>query len=235
MTGPASGRPNPLLVALDVADLGDAEALAHRLAGVVGGFKVGLELFAAHGPDAVRRIAPHGQVFLDLKLHDIPTTVQRAAATLRPLGVWGLTVHASGGPEMVAAARAGVGDAAARPLVLAVTVLTSLSEVDLAGLGVPDASEHVPRLARLAVGAGADGVVCAPTDLGAVRAAVGEGAVLVTPGVRPVGAAVNEHARAATPRQALAWGADRIVVGRPVTGAADPVRAARDIVAATVR
>ena len=225
---------NPIIVALDVPDLDEAVGLARRLQGEVGAYKVGLELFGAHGPDAVRRIGEFGPLMLDLKLHDIPTTVERAARVLGRLGVWLLTVHATGGGEMVSAAVTGLtGGAeevgAPEPLVLGVTVLTSMSDEDLAGVGLPAASDSVPSLARLAVTAGAPGLVCAPRDLAAVRAAVGPDVTLVTPGVRPAGSAADDHARAATPAAALRDGADHLVIGRPITRAPDPVAAARTI------
>jgi orotidine-5'-phosphate decarboxylase len=217
-----------LIVALDVPTLAEAEALAAQLAGAVGWFKVGLELFAAHGPDAVRAIAAHGPVFLDVKLHDIPTTVERSAARIAELGARLVTVHAGGGPAMVAAAVRGLGDAAE---VLAVTVLTSTSDAELAALGQDPAAVQVPRLARLAVDAGAPGLVCAPRDLTAVRDAVGAGPRLVTPGIRAAAADVDDHARAATPASAIADGADLLVIGRPITRAEDPLAAARAIAA----
>jgi orotidine-5'-phosphate decarboxylase len=216
-----------IIVALDVPALDEAEELARRLTGHVGWFKVGLELFGAEGPDAVRRIGQHGPVFLDLKLHDIPTTVQRAAARLGDLGVGLLTVHATGGPAMVAAAVDGLGD---RGRILAVTVLTSMSDDDLRVTNQPPAARQVPELAAMAVEAGAPGLVCAPRDLAAVRAAVGADPLLVTPGIRPAGSGDDDHARAATPAAALAEGADLLVVGRPITRAADPVDAA-DLIA----
>jgi orotidine-5'-phosphate decarboxylase len=212
-----------IVVALDVPDLAAAETLAARLAGHVGWFKVGLELFAAHGPEAVARVRAHGPVFLDLKLHDIPTTVARAAARVAALDVGLLTVHASGGPAMVRAAVDGLGDAGR---VLAVTVLTSMTAADLAAIGSPPASAQVPVLARLATASGAPGLVCAPQDLTGVRAAVGPDVLVVTPGVRPDGASVDDHARATTPRRAIQDGADLLVIGRPITAAADPAGAA---------
>jgi orotidine-5'-phosphate decarboxylase len=226
-----------LCVALDVPTLDEAIDLARNLTGEVGWFKVGLELFGAHGPDAVRAVAEHGPVFLDVKLHDIPTTVERAAERLGALGVGLLTVHAGGGAAMVAAAveglaagsRAAGGGGTGR--VLAVTVLTSMSDDDLASVNAPGAERQVPALARLAVDAGAPGLVCAPRDLGRVRAAVGAEPLLVTPGIRPAGSGVDDHARAATPTTAVADGADLLVVGRPITRATDPVAAARGIAA----
>jgi len=200
--------------------------LARLLAGEVGWFKVGLELFAAHGPGAVEAIRRHGPVFLDAKLHDIPTTVERAAAGIAKLGVGLLTVHASGGPRMLTAAVAGLGDPGG---VLAVTVLTSMSDGELAVVGSPPAAAQVPALAEMAVEAGVGGLVCAPPDLPRVRAAVGGDVMLVTPGIRPVGAGDDDHARAATPAAAVRDGADLLVVGRPITRADDPVAAARAV------
>ncbi|MGH3443466.1 MAG: orotidine-5'-phosphate decarboxylase [Nitriliruptorales bacterium] len=216
---------NPVFVALDVAELGVAEDLARRLEGHVGGFKVGLELFSARGPEAVTAIAAHGPVFLDLKLHDIPNTVARACRRLSGLGVDLLTVHASGGPDMVAAAAD-----AFDGRVLAVTVLTSLSDADLGGVGQPGAAAQVRNLAGVAVDAGAPGIVCAARHARDARDIVGTQVLVVTPGIRPAGAGGDDHARAATPEEALAAGADIIVVGRPITAARDPVDAARRIV-----
>jgi orotidine-5'-phosphate decarboxylase len=228
MTAPATTAHERLVVALDVPTLDAAAGLARDLAGEVGWFKVGLELFAAHGPAAVEAVRGYGPVFLDVKLHDIPTTVERAATRIAGLGVGLVTVHAGGGAAMVRAAVAGLGDAAR---VLAVTVLTSMSDEDLASVNAPPAATQVPALARLATGAGAPGLVCAPRDLLAVRAAVGPDVLLVTPGIRPGDRDVDDHARAATPRQAVADGADLLVVGRPIIRADDPVAAARTIAA----
>lgn len=217
---------NPIVVALDVPDLDEAVTLATQLRDHVGWFKVGLELFAAHGPAAVEAIRPHGPIFLDVKLHDIPTTVERASRRFASLGVGLMTVHASGGAQMVEAAVRGLGDEGE---VLGVTVLTSTSDAELAAIGSPHASEQVPRLAHLAVEAGAPGLVCAPQDVAAVRSEVGDAIRLVTPGVRPAGSGDDDHARAATPAEAIASGADLLVIGRPITRADDPVAAARAI------
>lgn len=227
---------NPLVVALDLPDLGDAVALAERLRGEVAALKVGWELFAGHGPAAVERVGAIAPVFLDAKLHDIPATVRRACRLLGRLGPALVTAHVLGGGAMIAAAVDGLGEGAGEagrppPRVLAVTLLTSLSPEDLASLGLPSADEQVPRLAALGVEAGAHGVVCAPQDLPAVRAAVGSGPLVVTPGVRPAGSGTDDHARAATPAEALRDGADLLVVGRPVVRAGDPVTAARSIIA----
>jgi orotidine-5'-phosphate decarboxylase len=227
--------PERICVALDVPTLDEAEALARRLAGEVGVFKVGLELFGAHGPEAVRAIAQHGPVFLDVKLHDIPTTVERAAQRLGALGVALLTVHAGGGAPMVRAAVEGLAaGGAGGGRVLAVTVLTSMSDDDLASVNAPAAATQVPALARLAVDAGAPGLVCAPRDLGRVREEVGTSPMVVTPGIRPAGSGDDDHARAATPGAAIGDGADLLVVGRPITRAADPVDAARRVAAEIV-
>ncbi len=217
-----------IAAALDVPTLDEAQALARQLAGEVGWFKVGLELFAAEGPAAVTAIREHGPVFLDVKLHDIPTTVGRAAERIARLGVGLLTVHAAGGAAMLRAAVEGLGDAGE---VLGVTVLTSMSDDDLASVQTPAAATQVPHLARLAVETGVPGLVCAPDDLTAVRATVGPATRLVTPGVRPAGAGDDDHARAATPAVAVADGADLLVVGRPITQADDPAAAARSIAA----
>ncbi|TVR37215.1 MAG: orotidine-5'-phosphate decarboxylase [Nitriliruptor sp.] len=219
---------NPLIVALDVPTLEEAEGLARPLQGHVGWFKVGLELFAAHGPAAVTAIAAYGPVMLDLKLHDIPTTVERAMRRLADLGVDLVTIHAGGGAAMVRAAVDGLGDGGR---VLGVTVLTSTSDEQLASMNQPGADRQVPTLARLAVEAGAPGLVCAPRDLTAVRAAVGPDVVLVTPGIRPAGSGDDDHARAATPAAAIAAGADLLVIGRPITRADDPAAAADAITA----
>jgi orotidine-5'-phosphate decarboxylase len=217
-----------IAVALDVATLDEAQHLASRLAGRVGWFKVGLELFVAHGPASVTAIAAHGPVFLDLKLHDIPTTVARAVGSAARLDVGLLTIHTSGGASMMRAAREAAGDGLR---LLGVTVLTSTSDAELAELGVEPARLQVPRLAALATDCGIDGLVCAPTDLGSVRAAAGTAALLVTPGIRASEATSDDHARAMSAPQALAAGADLLVIGRPITRAADPVEAVERLVA----
>ncbi len=217
-----------LIVALDVATLDEAVALAARLEGHVGWFKVGLELFVAHGPAAVAAIAAHGPVFLDLKLHDIPTTVARAISSAARLDVGLLTIHAGGGTAMMRAAREAAGDAVR---LLAVTVLTSTSDAELRELGCDPASAQVPRLAALARAAGMDGLVCAPTDLGSVRSVSGPDLLLVTPGIRASASATDDHARALSAPQAVAAGADLLVVGRPITRADDAIAAADAIVA----
>ena len=226
-----------IFVALDTPDRERARALARALAGKVGGFKVGLEAFVASGPSIVEEIRGEGlPVFLDLKLHDIPNTVAGAAGAATRTGASYLTVHALGGAAMiesaVAACRAAAPPGSDPPLVLAVTVLTSHDDASLRELGLEGPpSEAVARLAALARRAGAGGVVCSPLEIGAARAAY-PGGVIVVPGIRPEGALLgsgDDQARVATPRAALRAGADRIVVGRPITGAADPVAAAAAI------
>jgi orotidine-5'-phosphate decarboxylase len=219
--------PNPLIVALDTSDLDAASALAATVAGQVGMVKVGLELFTAAGPSSVARLTDQAPVFLDLKLHDIPTTVGRAARNAGRLGASMLTVHALGGPEMVRAAVEGAaegaaGAEAAPPAVVAVTVLSSLAEA----AGASPAS-----LAFEAVTAGAAGAVVSGDDVKEVREALGEDPVLVVPGIRPSGARSNDHARVLTPVEAMEAGADRLVVGRPITESTDPAAAARAILA----
>jgi len=191
---------------------------------------VGLEIFTAEGPPAVRAAAALGRpVFLDLKLHDIPNTVEGAARSAASSGAALLTVHASGGPEMVRAAVRGAGGGVR---ILAVTVLTSLDAAALERIGLAGPPESaVVRLAKLAVDAGAGGLVCSPHEVAAVREAVGPGPLLVVPGVRPVGTALGDQARVATPEAAVRSGADVIVLGRPLRDAPDPAAAARAIAA----
>lgn len=235
MNGPG-GPASRIAVALDVEDLDRAVALAQQLSGEVGWLKVGLELFTREGPRAVAAIAEHGRVFLDLKLHDIPTTVARSVSSAASLDVGLLTVHASGGPRMLraaadAAAEAGGARSDRRLRLLAVTVLTSTADDELAAMGIDRAEVQVPRLAAMAVGSGIDGLVCAPSDLGRVRSAVGAEPLVVTPGIRADETATDDHARAMSARVAVAEGADLLVIGRPITRAEDPVAAVRAIAA----
>jgi len=227
---------NPVLVAIDTTDLDRAKALAGRLSGAVGGLKLGLEFFNAHGPQGVREVAGgRGDLFLDLKYHDIPNTVAGAVRAAVALGPMMLNVHASGGAAMMRAALEAADDAARRfgtrrPLVIAVTVLTSMDDDDLraVGQGAPAAGQVV-RLARLAQDCGLDGVVCSPREIVAIRKACGADFRLVVPGIRPVGTATEDQKRVMTPQEAMAAGADWLVIGRPITGAADPAAAAQEI------
>ena len=216
----------PIAVPLDTQDLATAELWAKAVSPHVQVLKVGLELFCAHGPAVVEAVRGDADVFLDLKLHDIPNTVAGAARSVAALQPRYLTVHASGGADMVRAAV----EAAPEVTIAAVTVLTSLSAqvLDEVGLAGPPL-DAVRRLAALAVGAGAGALVCSPQEVAAVRAEVGAGVVLITPGVRPAGADVGDQARVATPQQALADGADLLVIGRPITGAPDPGAAAAEL------
>jgi orotidine-5'-phosphate decarboxylase len=217
-----------LCAALDFPSLAAAEPFARAIAPHVGMLKVGLELFVAEGPPVVRAVAALGRpVFLDLKLHDIPNTVAGAARSAAASGAALLSVHAAGGAEMV---RAAVREAGPKVRVLAITVLTSLDAPALEAIGLSGPPEAaVVRLARLAVGAGAGGLVCSPHEVAAVRAAVGPGPLLVVPGVRPAGTAKGDQARVATPAEAVRAGADVIVLGRPLRDAPDPAAAAREI------
>jgi orotidine-5'-phosphate decarboxylase len=216
---------NPLIVAADLSDPDEAEALAERLSEVVAFVKVGLTLFTAAGPDVVTRVRAHCPVFLDLKLHDIPSQVRGAAEHAARLGAGLLTVHALGGMEMVRAAVEGSVEGAARsgrdaPAVIGVTVLSSLGGEGLASPA---------SLAFEAVTAGAAGVVVSGEDVRTVREALGPQPILVVPGIRPHGHGHNDQVRVLTPGEAMERGANYIVVGRPVTGADDPVAAARAI------
>lgn len=226
--------PAPIAVALDAPDLETAARWAGLVTPHVSTVKVGLELYLRYGPDVIASVrgASGVRVFLDLKLHDIPNTVAaatRAVARLKPAI---LTVHATGGAAMIRAAV----EAAPQTQIAAVTLLTSLSEADLVQIGIQGSpNDSVRRLAVLAVGAGAQALVCSPREVAAVRDEVGHDITLITPGVRPAGADTQDQARVATPEDALAHGADLLVIGRPITGAADPGAAAAAIAAALRR
>ncbi len=228
---------NPILVALDVPTARAALALADTLRGVVGGYKVGSQLFTAEGPDIVRALTMRGdRVFLDLKFHDIPNTVASAITSASHLGAWMMNVHAAGGPAMMAAAREAADRAAAegrpRPLVIAVTVLTSMDAGTLASTGVDRAPmDQVLHLARLAQASGLDGVVASPLETAAIREACGPEFLIVTPGIRggTAGASKNDQERTMSPSDAMRAGASYLVVGRPITSAVDPRAAAEAI------
>ena len=220
---------SPIFVAIDTPDLRKALALAEAVRGHAGGVKLGLEFFSANGPDGVRQVAALGlPIFLDLKLHDIPNTVAKAVEALAPLKPAILTVHAAGGRAMLVAARAA---APAGTKVVAVTVLTSLDQADLQAAGVPGSpADQVARLSELARGSGVDGIVCSGAEVAAAKAAW-SGGFFVVPGVRPAGADTADQKRVATPVQALDDGASVLVIGRPISGAADPAQAIREIAA----
>lgn len=214
-----------VIVALDYATAEDALAFAQRVTPAQCRLKVGLELYTAAGPRVVAALVERGfDVFLDLKYHDIPNTVAQACARAAALGVWMLNVHALGGRRMLEAAREAVDRAARPPRLIAVTILTSHSADDLRGIGLADVpGAEALRLAELARSSGLDGVVCSPQEAGGMRARFGGDFLLVTPGVRPAGAALDDQRRVMTPAEALSAGSDYLVVGRPITGAADPV------------
>jgi orotidine-5'-phosphate decarboxylase len=222
-----------LAVALDASDREEILALARLLRGRVGVAKIGLEAFVSHGPALVAEVLGlEVPVFLDLKLHDIPNTVERAARAAARLSASMLTVHASGGEAMLRAAVAGAAVGVPPPAVLAVTVLTSLDDAALESLGIAGGAEaRASAWAGLAQRCGCAGVVCSPREVRELRQAVGARFLLVTPGVRPAGGDAGDQRRVATPREAVAAGADLLVVGRPITGAADPAAAAEEILA----
>ncbi|MFJ9556422.1 orotidine-5'-phosphate decarboxylase [Nocardiopsis sp. NPDC101807] len=230
MTAPSA----PIAVAIDAGDIETAATWASAVAPHVSTVKVGLELYLRYGPEVVSAVrgASRVGVFLDLKLHDIPATVQgavRSVAWLRPAF---LTVHASGGADMVRAAA----EAAPDTRIAAVTVLTSMDEADLEQVGLLGPSrDAVRRLSALAVGAGARALVCSPREVALVRSEVGPDVTLITPGVRPAGADRGDQSRVATPEEAIAAGADLLVIGRPITRAPDPGAAAASLAAAVRR
>jgi orotidine-5'-phosphate decarboxylase len=231
-------KTNKLIVALDVENAQKARELFHALRGIVGMFKIGSQLFTAAGPDLVREIVSAGErVFLDLKFHDIPNTVAAAGIEATRLGVSIFNLHAAGGSEMMRRTAQAVAECAdserlTRPLIIAVTVLTSADVSTLAEVGSSlTPAELVPRFALLADACGMDGVVASPQEISIIRSAVKKPDFLVvTPGVRPGGASLFDQKRVTTPRDAMIAGADYVVVGRPILGAADPTQAAQQIV-----
>lgn len=221
-----------IIIPLDVPDAEAAVALAERLAPYVGAMKVGLELFNVTGPAIFARLSGLGvPVFYDAKLHDIPNTVAGAVRAAARHGLWMINVHTTGGSDMMKAAVAAAQTAEVKPLVIGVTVLTSIGgamlrdELRVAG----EPLEQVVHLARLAQQCGLDGVVCSPLEAAAVRHACGAGFAIVTPGVRPASASLDDQQRVATPAEAVRQGSDYLVIGRPITAAADPVAAAQRI------
>jgi orotidine-5'-phosphate decarboxylase len=229
--------PNRILVALDTTSTAEAVGLCKTLDGLVGGVKLGLEFFTANGPDGVRDVAETGQpLFLDLKFHDIPNTVAGAMRAVVPLRPAIVNVHASGGPAMMKAAREAAAEAAdaagvPMPMVIAVTVLTSLDDADLAAVGQRNPAEaQAVRLATLAQSAKLDGVVCSPKEILAIRKACRDDFKLIVPGIRPLWSATGDQKRFSSPASALKDGASHLVIGRPITAAADPAEAAQRIV-----
>jgi orotidine-5'-phosphate decarboxylase len=231
-----------LIFALDVDSLTEAERLLKLLAGEVGVFKIGKQLFLHAGPEVVRLIHRHGaDVFLDLKFHDIPFTVAKAGVEAARLGVRFFDLHASGSFEMMERTQAEVArvcrrEGVRRPKILAVTVLTSLRRSDLRRVGVADEVEHqVVRLARLARKAGMDGVVASPLEIARIRRECGRGFLIVTPGVRPARMQADDQKRIMTPEEAMRSGADYLVLGRPIRDAPDPLATVREVVAEMAR
>jgi orotidine-5'-phosphate decarboxylase len=230
---------NPIIVALDLPNVERALVLASQLAPVVGGFKIGSELFTTGGPDIVREIRGTGaSLFLDLKFHDIPNTVAKSVAAATRLNVQMLTIHASGGVEMMAAAEAAARETAGDlgyepPLVLGVTVLTSMNQGELSTLGLHDSTveAHVERLAQLAVSAGLRGLVCSPLELPRLRKALPADVQLVTPGIRGPLDIAGDQKRTLSANEAIAAGANWLVIGRPIYAATDPRTAAETILA----
>lgn len=225
-----------LLVALDVDTAAEARALADALRGAVGGFKIGSRLFTSHGPSVVEQLVARGdRVFLDLKFHDIPNTVAGAVAAATRLGVWMVNVHAAGGAAMMRAAVDAAREEAAKrsaqpPLVIAVTVLTSLSDSNLAESGIAGSmNQAVERMARLAQSSGLDGVVASPREIALIRRSCGPSLTIVTPGIRGVGDERGDQSRTMSAPEALNEGASYLVVGRPIIAAPDPRRAAERI------
>ena len=220
-----------LIVALDVPDADSAVRLASQLGAICSWFKVGLELFVAAGPSVIAPLVARGHsVFLDLKLHDIPNTVAAAVRSASALGVRMITLHASGGPAMLAAASAALDGVANPPQLLAVTVLTSMDQDQATAIGLPRSpAEQVELLARMGLASGIHGFVCSPLEVARLRALTGPEGVLVIPGIRPAGAAIGDQKRIATPAEGLRQGASFLVVGRPITQAPDPAQAAQAI------
>jgi len=222
-----------LIVALDVPGAGEAVELVNRLGGQCQWFKVGMELFTAAGPAVVEPLIARGHsVFLDLKFHDIPNTVAGAVRSAASLGVSMITLHAAGGPAMLQAAHNALAGLAKPPQLLAVTVLTSMDRAQTTAIGLSRTpAEQVELLARMGLAAGIRGFVCSPQEVSALRALTGPEGVLVIPGIRPAGAQTGDQKRIATPADALRSGASYLVVGRPITQAADPAEAAQTILA----
>jgi len=227
-----------IFCALDTTDTADAVALAKKLKGTVGGIKLGLEFYCANGGDGFKRVADAGlPIFLDLKFHDIPNTVAGAIRAVVPLAQKLFTIHTQGGPEMMRRAAEAAAEEAdkhgtVKPWVIGVSILTSLDDADLKAIGVQDTvPDQVARLAKLAADNGLDGMVCSPKEITLARAATHADFKLVVPGIRPAGSAVGDQKRVMTPQDAVDAGADVLVIGRPITQAADPAEAARAIAA----
>lgn len=219
-----------VIVALDYASAAEALAFADQVNPALCRLKVGKELFTRSGPALVEQLVARGfDVFLDLKFHDIPNTVAQACVAAADLGVWMVNVHASGGRRMMETTREALEALPQRPLLIAVTVLTSMNTADLAELGLPEPAVQVEKLARLTRDCGLDGVVCSAHEAALLKASCGQDFKLITPGIRPADSAANDQSRIMTPEQAVAAGADYLVIGRPITQSADPVGVLKQI------
>jgi len=230
-----SDQDNRLVVVLDYPDLDSALVMADNLDPGLCRVKVGKELFTRAGPEVLHALKSRGfEVFLDLKYHDIPNTVAQAVLAAAEAGVWMVNVHASGGARMMKAARDALDKvpSESRPLLIGVTVLTSMNQEELNALGVPGSLEdQVIRLASLAKDSGLDGVVCSALEAARIKQVCGQDFVTVTPGIRPAGSSADDQTRIMTPAQAVQSGADYLVIGRPITAASDPMEAAKHILA----
>ena len=224
-------KKNPVYCAIDVSDLGTAQNLALQLSGKVGGLKIGMEFFYAHGQTGYELLSQQGQnIFLDLKLHDIPNTVAQAIQAAADLGVWMSNVHASGGTRMMSAAKQAVEQHGGDMLLIAVTVLTSMDDNDLHQAGVNrSARDQVMSLARLTQESGLDGVVCSAQEASALKQQLGQEFKLVTPGIRLTDSASDDQRRIVSPSQAIEQGSDYLVIGRPITQAEDPMQMLKKI------
>lgn len=221
-----------IIIALDFKDEASTLALVDQLEPSLCRLKVGKELFVRCGPSLVKKLINKGfDVFLDLKFHDIPNTVAAACHAAADMGVWMVNVHASGGRKMMQFAREAIDKCEHKPLLIGVTILTSLSRQDIAETGLDiEPADQVLRLARLARDSGLDGVVCSPQEAASLKQQIGQDFCLVTPGVRPSGSAAGDQQRVMTPYQALQSGSDYLVIGRPITAAADPIQALKNII-----
>lgn len=224
-------KKSPIIVALDLPNAEQAINAAGKLSPELCRLKVGLELFIAAGPDIVRRLMDMGfQIFLDLKLHDIPNTISRASKAIAKLDVWMFSLHTLGSSQMLQVAHSSVSTSKTKPLMIGVTVLTSHNSYDLDEIGIiADTKDQVLKLAVLANKTQLDGVVCSPHEIALLRQELGEKFIIVTPGVRPAGASANDQQRVMTPGQAMALGSNYLVIGRPIVNAADPKRALLEI------
>ena len=222
-----------IIIALDFKDEASTLNLVNQLEPSLCRLKVGKELFVRCGPDLVKKLIDKGfDVFLDLKFHDIPNTVAAACRAAADMGVWMVNVHASGGRNMMSAAREAIELSAHKPLLIGVTILTSLSRSDIAEVGLDiEPADQVLRLAKLAKDSGLDGVVCSPQEVKSLKKNIAQDFILVTPGVRPAGSEVGDQQRIMTPFQALTEGSDFLVIGRPITASIDPIQALKSIIA----